>query len=135
MAQTTKRDDKSYLAEYRDKLSDTARRAKWISGSDEHADHDGQTLATRSHDVIRAWAEERGAKPATIGGTEHEGRPGVLRFDFPGYGEGGRLEHIEWERWFESFDERELVFMFQERLKSGEQSNFFKLDNPHREEG
>ena len=135
MAQTTKRDDKAFLAEYGDKLSDTVRRAKWIADAGEHADHDGQTLATRNHDVIRAWAEGRRAKPATIGGTEHEGRAGVLRFDFPGYGEGGRLEHIDWDRWFETFDERELVFLYQEKLKSGDQSNFFKLDSPHRQEG
>lgn len=29
------------------------------------------------HDVIRGWAEERDAKPATVPGTEHDGRAGV----------------------------------------------------------
>lgn len=103
---------------------------KWIDSPEEHADRPGQTLMTRNHDVIRQWAEERGAQPATTG-NRHDGRPGVLRFDFPGYG-GGRLEHISWDDWFRTFDERDLVFVYQERLKSGRPSNFFRLDNPAR---
>jgi hypothetical protein len=46
-----------------------------------------------------------------VRGTEHERRPGVLRFDFPEYG-GDDLEPIEWDDWFKSFDERQLVFFF-----------------------
>ena len=41
-----------------------------------------------------------------------------------------RLEEVDWQAWFESFDERELVFLYQERKSDGEQSNFFQLDNP-----
>jgi hypothetical protein len=66
---------------------------------DEHEDYPGQTLATRNHDVIRRWAEARGAIPATVPDTERDGRPGVLTFDFPGYG-GERLRHISWDEWF-----------------------------------
>ena len=57
----------------------------------------------------------------------------MLRIDFPGFG-GDRLEPISWEEWFQPFDERDLVFVYQERMKAGNQSNFFRLDNPNRED-
>ncbi|RPJ74631.1 MAG: hypothetical protein EHM24_05735 [Acidobacteria bacterium] len=110
------------------------RRRLWVESPDQHAERPGQTLATRNHEVIKAWAEERGAVPATVPGTEHDGRPGVLRFDFPNFG-GGRLRQVDWDEWFETFDTRNLVFLFQEQMKDGRQSNFFRLDNPEREEG
>lgn len=78
-------------------------------------------------------AEERKATPATVPGTEHGGRPGVLRFDFPGYG-GHELQHIGWDEWVRSFDERQLVFVFQERKANGDTSNFFILDSPERDD-
>lgn len=133
MAQMTRVSDQDYLKKYKDQLNSSTQHAKWISGPGEHEDHPGQTLATRDHETIIRWAEERRAVPATIEGTEHEGRPGVLRFDFAGYG-GGRLHDIDWDSWFQTFDVRELVFLYQEHLKNGNQSNFFKFDNPHREE-
>jgi len=137
MAQMTRTDDKTYLQQYGDQLNDTTRRAKWIGSTGEHEDHPGQTLATRDHDVIQQWAEERGAVPAGIEGSEHAGRPGVLRLDFPGYEQqqSGRLRSVDWNKWFESFDQRDLVFLYQEHLKNGNQSNFFKFDSPHREQG
>jgi hypothetical protein len=113
-------------------LSRSTERAKSVNSPDEHEDHPGQTLATRNHDVIRQWAEARGATPATVPGTEHDDRPGVLTFDFPGYG-GERLRHISWDQWFRTFDERTLVFLFQEHLKNGRPSNHFNLDSPERE--
>lgn len=121
------------LEKYGNKLSDSTKRAKWISSPDQHEDHPGQTLATRNHDVIQRWAEERNAVPATVPGTEHGGEPGVLRFNFPGYG-GQDLKEISWNQWFKPFDERHLVFLFQEEQKAGNQSNFFKLDNPTRQD-
>ncbi len=114
------------------KASYTARHAHWISSPNEHEDHPGESLATRNHEVIRKWAEERKAEPATVSGTSHDGRPGVLRFDFPGYG-GQELEHISWDDWFKSFDDRKLIFLYQEHLRDGRMSNFFHLDSPGRE--
>jgi hypothetical protein len=127
-------EDKKYLKKFGDKLSDSTRRAKWIGSADDHADHDGQSLVTRNHDVIMKWAEERGAKPATVAGTEHSDRVGVLRFDFPGGDDGGRLQEVSWDEWFRTFDERNLVMLFQENMKAGNQSNFFRFDNPERED-
>ena len=116
-----------------DRLSRSTKYAKWIESPDDHEDHPGQSLVTRNHDVIRRWAEERGAQPATVEGTEHDGRPGVLTFDFPGYG-GENLKPISWDEWLQRFDERNLAFHFQEHLKDGRPSNFFQLDSPERED-
>lgn len=126
------RDEKKFLAEHEGELSKSTQRAKWIHSPSEHEDHAGQTLATRSHEVIRHWAEDRKAEPATVPGTEHGNRAGVLRFNFPGYG-GESLEALSWDDWFKTFDDRELVFLFQEHQKAGNQSNFFHMDSPERE--
>jgi len=83
--------------------------------------------------VIRAWADERRAQPATVRSKSSD-RPRTLRFDFPGYG-GGRLEPIDWDAWLDTFNRRKLVFLFQEHKRDGSDSNFFRLDSPEREEG
>jgi len=41
---------------------------------------------------------------------------------------------VSWEEWFETFDRRGLNFLFQEKLADGRQSNFFRLENPERED-
>ena|SRR5215207_546926 len=115
-------------------MAEAKQSEKEIKSPDEHEDYAGQTLVTRNHDVIRAWAEERGAKPASVPGSEHDGHLGVLRFDFPGYG-GDRLQEVSWDEWFKAFDERGLRFIYQEHKKDGSQSNFFQLENPDREDG
>jgi hypothetical protein len=107
---------------------------KWINSPEEHEDRPGQTLATRNHEVIMQWARERDAAPATIEGTGPGDRPGVLRFDFPGFGGGSKLKHISWEEWFQPFDERNLTFLYQEHMRAGNQSNFFRMENPERED-
>jgi hypothetical protein len=132
--QKTESREQKEFAESHPGLSDSTKRAQWINSPDEHADHDGQTLATRNHEVIKRWAQERDARPATVPGTEHNGEPGVLRFNFPGYG-GDDLKEIDRDEWFKPFDRRDLVFLFQEKKSDGHQSNFFRLDNPNRGDG
>ncbi len=126
-------EDRRFLTRNRDKLSPSTVRAKWLGSCKDHEDRPGQTLATRSHEVIRHWAEERGGVPATVPGSRHDGRAGVLRFRFSD--RGGRLEEISWNDWFKTFDNRKLVFLFQEHMKNGNESNFFRLDSPAREDG
>ncbi len=125
-------DDRRFLDEFRENLSESTVRAKWIGSTNEREERPGQTLATRNHDVIKRWVGDRNGNPATVPGTEHDGRPGVLRFDFPGNG-GKGLQHISWDRWFETFDTRNLVFVYQEHKSDGHQSNFFHFDRPYRE--
>src|SRR5947209_9450461 len=129
----TRPEDKRFLTRNRDKLSPSTLRAKWLSSPDEHEDRPGQTLATRNHEVIQDWAEQRGGVPATVAGSRHGGHAGVLRFSFSG--KRGQLQEISWDDWFKTFDKRKLVFLFQEHLKNGNESNFFRFDSPMREDG
>lgn len=126
-------DDRKFLDRYGDHLSKTTHRAKWIHSPDERPDRKGQTLATRSHDVIKAWAEERDGQPAAAT-RGPDGRPRVLRFDFRQNDSRSRLEPIDWSEWLGVFDDRDLVFLYQDRRRDGNQSNFFRLDNPKRED-
>lgn len=41
---------------------------------------------------------------------------------------------MSWEEWLATFDERELNLIYQEHTKDGSQSNFFRLESPHRED-
>ncbi|GAA0951761.1 hypothetical protein [Actinocorallia libanotica] len=100
-----------------------------VSSPGQHEERPGRSLVTTSHEVIRQWADERGAEPATVPGSQYEGRPGRLLLDFPG-GRGEDLQHISWDDWFETFEARGLNFLYQEHRADGSQSNFFKLENP-----
>jgi hypothetical protein len=103
-----------------------------ITSPDDEPERAGRSLATTSHEVIRQWAEARGGRPATVEGTEHGDLAGVLRFDFGE--ETPNLREISWDEWFATFDERGLNFIYQEERKDGRQSNFFRLENPERED-
>ncbi|RKT55291.1 hypothetical protein [Saccharothrix australiensis] len=106
-----------------------------VRSPDDEPERPGRSLVTTSHDVIRQWAEERDAKPATIEGTRHGDHLGVLRLDFPGYGGGEDLRHVGWDEWFDTFDRRRLNFLYQEKRSDGSPSNFFRLESPDREDG
>ncbi len=105
-----------------------------VTSPEEEPERPGRSLVTTHHELIRQWAEARNAVPATVDGTEHGDRAGVLRFDFGGDDGGGRLRHIGWDEWFRTFDERGLNFIYQEERTDGNQSNFFRLENPQRED-
>ncbi|HLI08033.1 MAG TPA: hypothetical protein VKV40_15805 [Ktedonobacteraceae bacterium] len=125
-------EERKFLEEHASELSPTTLRAKWINNLNEHEDQPGQTLATQNPEVIKHWAEERGGTPATVPGTEHDNHLGVLRINFPGYG-GQKLQPVSWDKWMQTFKDRNLVFLFQERMRNGHQSNFFHMDSPYRE--
>jgi hypothetical protein len=78
-------------------------------------------------EVIRKWAEERGAQPSCVRGTGGEGDLGMLRLDFPGYSGEESLEHISWDEWFKKFEERQLALVYQDETSTGEKSNFNKI--------
>lgn len=87
----------------------------------------GERHMTRNHDRIRRWAEERDGKPATVASTRQEEDPGLIRLDFPGYAGDESLEEISWDEWFQKFDERDLVLLYQDTLADGGTSSFNKL--------
>ncbi|HET7463696.1 MAG TPA: ferritin-like domain-containing protein [Longimicrobium sp.] len=75
---------------------------------------------TTDHDFIRRWVEERGGWPARVAGTESGGDDaGLIRVDFPGYSGEGSLERIEWEEWFQKFDESDLAFLHRDMSHGG----------------
>lgn len=86
-----------------------------------------ESKTTTDHNEIRRWVEERGGHPARVRDTERKGSPGLLRIDYPGYSGGETLEAISWDEFFMGFDENNLAFLCQDRLKDGSKSRFSKL--------
>ncbi len=89
-----------------------------------------QAKRTKNHDKIRQWAEKRGGEPATVEGTAKDRHAGLLRIEFP----GGRnpkahqsLKKIPWDEFFRKFDEKDLVFLYQDKTASGKPSRFAKF--------
>lgn len=83
-----------------------------------------ESKTTTDHDEIRQWVEARGGRPATVKGTGGAGEAGILRIEFSNE---PKLDEIAWDEFFEKFDESNLEFLYQEHLKSGEESRFFKF--------
>ncbi|MFF4889729.1 hypothetical protein ACFY11_07595 [Micromonospora chersina] len=106
-----------------------------IMSLDDRPERPGRSLVTTNHEVIQRWAQARNAKPATIAGTERGDRPGVLTFNIPGYRESSRIREVSWDDWFRTFDSRGLNLIYQEQMRDGRQSNFFRTENPNREDG
>ncbi len=79
------------------------------------------------HDEIRRWAEERGAKPSAVRRTHTDEDTGIIRLDFPGYSGADSLEEIEWDEWFDDFEDRNLALVVQGETANGQTSNFNKL--------
>ncbi|WP_319460388.1 hypothetical protein [Micromonospora sp. RTP1Z1] len=115
--------------------SRSVRSSQQITSLDDRPERPGRSLVTANHEVIQRWAGARNAKPATIAGTERDGRPGVLTFNIPGYRESSRIREITWDDWFRTFDLRGLNLIHQEQMRDGRQSNFFRTENPNREDG
>jgi hypothetical protein len=112
--------------------SDSLKYSQEVTSADDEPERQGRSLVTTHHEVIKQWAEARDATPATVSGTEHGEHLGVLRFDFGG--DSDNLQHVSWDEWFKTFDERQLNFIYQEERSDGQQSNFFRLENPGRED-
>jgi hypothetical protein len=79
------------------------------------------------HDEIRDWAEERGARPSEVKRTHTDDNVGIIRLDFPGYSGEDSLEEIEWDEWFDKFDDNNLALIVQDETAGGEKSNFNKI--------
>ena len=77
-------------------------------------------LATKDKEVIRQWAAQHRAEPATGEATSsgpatidvNDGGAGI-RFNFPGT---GRFRPISWEEWFDNFDRYHLIFVYEENV-------------------
>jgi hypothetical protein len=91
--------------------------------------HESKT--TTNHEEIQKWVEARGGRPAIVKRTE-KGGSALLRIDYPGFSGEDTLEEIEWDEFFEIFDENKLAFLYQEETADGNQSRFSKfVDRSH----
>ena len=83
---------------------------------------------TTDHEFIRAWVEERGGWPACVRGTGSESDVGMIRIDFPGFSGEDSLERIDWDTWFNQFDDNRLAFLHRDlRHSDGQLDRFNKL--------
>ena len=62
-------------------------------------------------------------------GTGGKGDVGLLRLEFPGKpnAKDDKLQEIEWDDFFERFEDNGLALVYQEETAAGETSNFNKL--------
>ena len=81
---------------------------------------------TTDHDEIRQWVEERDGQPAYVESTE-SGDGGMLRIDFPDQEDDENLDDISWEEMFETFEENDLAFLYQDETDDGDTSYFCKF--------
>jgi hypothetical protein len=88
-----------------------------------------KTKVTTDHEVIRRWAEDRGAKPAVVRSTGRGNDPGILRLEFPGApnAQDENLGEISWDEWLKKFDAAELALLYEDETAKGQKSNFNKL--------
>jgi hypothetical protein len=74
---------------------------------------------TIDHEEIREWVEARGGTPATVEGTERGSETaGLLRIDFPGYSGKDTLTPVDWDEFFEKFEEERLAFLHDNKPQS-----------------
>jgi hypothetical protein len=97
------------------------------NGSDGGGSHLSKT--TTDHQEIQRWAEQRGGIPACVKGTGDSEDTGIIRIEFPGTPNNreDKLQEINWDDFFEKFDDQGLALVYQEHTAGGEKSNFNKL--------
>jgi hypothetical protein len=78
---------------------------------------------TTDHQVIKEWIEKREGRPSKVVAGQKEG--GILRIDF---GEKEpEFEQIQWDEFFEIFDDNKLAFLHQDKTADGKMSRFNKF--------
>jgi hypothetical protein len=95
-----------------------------------HHESEYTSKTTTDHDAIRKWAEKRGGHPTSVTGTEHgKESAGVLRLDFGVKDE--KLHAVDWDSFFEKFEEAKLAFLYQDKTSNGKMSRFHKFIHRH----
>lgn len=84
---------------------------------------------TTDHTEIKEWVESRGGRPVKVKGTGGTHDAGLLRIDFPGFGDDENFEQLSWEEFFVKFDENHLAFLHQDETSGGKVSRFNKFVN------
>jgi hypothetical protein len=88
----------------------------------------GHSQTTTDHQTIRRWVEERRGCPASVKGTERgDDNAGILRINFPGTSADESLEDLDWDTFFDKFEESKLAFVYQDETADGKESRFAKF--------
>lgn len=88
------------------------------------------SYTTQDPDVLRAWAEARGGRPAAVASTTDDGQDdvGLLRLEFrdaPAEAQDNdALQEVDWEPFLTTFRESGLSFVYQEKTSDGSTSRF-----------
>ena len=85
---------------------------------------------TTDHDVIKKWIEERKGRPSVVRATEDTDKEGhveggILRIDFQEPDDA--LDEVDWDEFFQIFDESNLAFLHQDKTADGSVSRFNKF--------
>jgi hypothetical protein len=82
---------------------------------------------TTNHDEIKTWVEKRNGKPAIVAGTEkNEDAAGMLRILFSDESRGS-LKPVDWDTFFDTFEQKKLAFLYQDKTKDNKESRFLKF--------
>jgi len=76
---------------------------------------------TTDHGVIRDWVRDRGGQPVAVSGDD-----GAIDVTFDD-GDGSEGTPIEWETFFERFDEQDLVFAVRESPDEGDPNDAYAI--------
>jgi competence ComEA-like helix-hairpin-helix protein len=73
---------------------------------------------TTDHETIQRWVDARGGHPAHVKRGSNANDPGILRIDYPGFSGGQSLEPLDWDAWFDAFEDNKLAFLYQDEPDS-----------------
>lgn len=93
-----------------------------------------EARVTTDHDEIQRWTEERDGWPARVKSTHNTNGAGIIRIDYEGFSGEDSLERITWDEFFKAFEENNLAFLYQDKVKGGAKSRFSKLISRDSEE-
>ena len=84
---------------------------------------------TTDHEEIREWIEDRGGLPSVVKGMVEENgteRPEMLHVSFGA--PDPNMEKLDWEEFFERFEDANLALTYEEKTVKGEIPNFEFVD-------
>ena len=83
---------------------------------------DNTQQTTTDHETIKQWVTDRNGTPAVVESDDTD--TSILRIKFE---DSDDLDEINWEHFFELFEQNNLTFLYQKKTADGEQSRFCKF--------
>ena len=112
-------------------IASTLRHSATASAGAAIAAISGPDVDTATIPTAISRASVRGGRPTVVKGTEGEDGEGILRIDFAE--PDAKLQEIPWDEFFETFEDRKLAFLHQDKTADGKVSRFSKF--VHRKSG